>query len=780
MKRYNLSENWEFYIAEEGNAFQFAPKTSQTVDLPHDFIRELPRDPSAPLGWDTAYSAQGEGVYRKKLEIPKDWNGRRFILEIGGAANQSEVSVNREVLVIHPNGTVPFLTDITGALRFNGRDNIIKIITQSRQPSCRWYTGGGLYRSVNLYVGGKISFLPWDIFVTTPIAEREYAAVHFSYILCGTEGMAERNHDLWIRASIMDAEGKIIQKTMTENRHECMMIVPAPKRWKIDDPYLYHWKLEAVQKKDDGSCCVLDEADGTFGIRSITVNAEEGFCLNHEPLKLKGGCLHSDNGLLGACSFEDAETRKIRILKNAGYNCVRSSHNPPSEALLNACDREGMLLLDEAFDAWVLGKRPLDYHLYFASNWEKDIEAMVKHARNHPCVIGYSIGNEINESNGTSNGPEWSGMLSDKIREMDSTHFVTSALCGVFPDLDDGVSFNNIDANTNLDTHRQFVEKTERYCRPLDVIGMNYLPDLYGRMHTEFPHAVLLGTESYAFNTHEYWREVREKPYVIGDFIWAAMDYLGEVGGGRVKWDTDANPQDLWNAPYPWRTSWQSDFDMTGDPRPQSVYRQIMWGKKDICGLFTEHPMHFGHQYFGTGWHWPDVHPTWTYPAGYIGKPVRVEIYGDGDEAVLYCNGQEKTKIRISDYRGSTALLYEPGNLDAVIFRDGRQVSKAHLETTGCFDHLETEAEPLYSEKGTLRYYRITAVDQNERRVYDAENCVTVFVKGGRLLAAGSGNPCSEDALTGPSFHLFHGRGLAVVQCKKNPQIQVSVQADKK
>lgn len=256
-------------------------------------------------------------------------------------------------------------------------------------------------------------------------------------------------------------------------------------------------------------------AEDTFGIRRIEADAENGFRLNGKKMNLKGGCVHHDNGFLGACAYPKAEERKMKILKKAGYNTVRISHYPPSLALLKICDRLGMLLMDEAFDVWRIGKMPMDYHLYFEDWWERDIENMVRRDRNHPCMITYSIGNEIPERD-----------------EEEGSDFEVNLL-------QDNSVWNEV---------------TKEFCEPLDIVGYNYLKDIYEESHEMFPKRVMLGTETHSFTTYDFWQKVENLPYVIGDCIWAAVDYMGEVGVGKVYWEKDQE-EFSFMTPYPCRTS---------------------------------------------------------------------------------------------------------------------------------------------------------------------------------------------------------------------------------
>ena len=511
MKRINLDKDWMFYESEEGNSFVFEQRQGTPVDLPHDFIVGKPRRADAPGGAANGYFGNGQGIYKKNLEVPEDWKGKTVLMDVDGAYMNLEIMVNNELVGMHPNGYIPYQADITRALRFDGRKNKLKLITQSRQPSSRWYSGGGLYRDVCLWVGNPIHVKPWDLFVTTPEVTEDHALIQVEAELTGTE----EEQEIQVECSILDEKGTIVvqvekmRKLCGKQKEIFQLTVDNPQLWDLDTPYLYTCRM--VLKKQGE---VQDVTEDTFGIRTIEVDVENGFRLNGRKMNLKGGCVHHDNGFLGACAYPKAEERKMKILKKAGYNTVRISHYPPSLALLKICDRLGMLLMDEAFDVWRMGKMPLDYHLYFEDWWERDIENMVRRDRNHPCVITYSIGTEITERDGSNQGAEWSAKLAAKVRQLDATRFVTSAVCGVFPEKEEEEEGSNFDLNL-LQDNTVWNEVTKEFCEPLDIVGYNYLKDLYEESHELFPERVMLGTETHSFTTYDFWQKVEKLPYVI-------------------------------------------------------------------------------------------------------------------------------------------------------------------------------------------------------------------------------------------------------------------------
>lgn len=775
MRKLDLNKNWDFYESDEGMSFVFERPDSVKVDLPHDYIVTKPRSADAAGGGANGYFGEGQGVYRKVLDVPGDWKDKTIIMDIDGAYMNAEVALNGELLGMHPYGYTPYQVDLTPAMRFDGRKNEIKIITQSRQPSTRWYSGGGLYRSVALWLGGSIYLKPWDVFVTTPVAEDDRAVVNFNVTVTSREPEEQK---VEVRCEVLDAEGRLTAAAVTE------MTLPAdgqavcdvqaevtePRRWDIEDPYLYTYRV-TVSSGDE----ILDSEEDTFGIRSISVDTQNGFRLNGRTVNMKGGCIHHDNGLLGACAYPKAEERKIKILKSVGYNAVRISHYPPSLAMLKACDRLGILLLDECFDVWRMGKRPLDYHLYFEDWWERDIEYMVKRDRNHPCVITYSIGNEIGERDGKNDGAAWARQLNDKFKALDPTRFTLSAICGVF---EEGETGSNFEANIKENGEDIWGERTKEYAAPLDIVGYNYLPGRYGKDHEKFPDRVILGTETHSFNTYEYWEGVKKYPWVIGDFIWAAVDYLGEVGVGKVYWENDKDEEFTFMTPYPWRTSWQSDILLTGKRRPQSYFREIMWGHTEQTYLFTTHPKHFGENFKGSGWHWPDVSADWSFGDKYVGSMVKVEAYGPGDEAEFILNSKSLGRAPYSELTAVMDIPFEPGVLEAVTYKDGAEVSRAVLKTakTAAQILLVPEEEVFSADGEDLCYIQVEIQDEDGTVLPADERLLKAEISANaELIAIGSGSPCTEDQTGESTCHAYQGSAEIILKAHEPGEVTVRV-----
>lgn len=774
MQRILCNKDW-FFSEDKLGGTGNEPRNWEKVDLPHDYIIGKKRSADAPGGASNGYFASGAGTYIKHLDVDPAWKDGTVLLDIDGAYMNAEVSMNRELLAMHPHGYTPYQVDLTRALRFDGSVNRLKIRTQSIQPSTRWYCGGGIYRDVCLLVGGKTYINPWDLFVYTEGAGRDRALV--------TVRLNVTNHDVKkkvvLSIKLIDADGRIVRENVSNVRlkdrtkWEMTFAIVDPRLWDLDHPYLYRCQVELMK---DGK--LLDRTEDTFGIRTIKVDAESGLKLNGRPLKLRGGCLHHDNGFLGACAYEKAEARKIGILKKAGYNAVRIAHNPPSKRLLEICDRLGILVLDEAFDMWREQQQTLDYHMFFEAWWKRDIKYMVKRDRNHPCVIAYSIGNEIPERDDHSDGGKWSKRLVKRIHEFDKTRLVTSALCGIQEEAKESGGETSIDVPLT-DGNANWFDRTDKYCYPLDVVGYNYMKDFYEESDHMYPYRVVIATETHSFYTYEYWEAMNKYPFVIGDFIWAAVDYLGEVGAGRVHWGYKGGHVDMLQA-YPWRSSWQSDIDLTGEQRPQSVYREIMWGNTGRSAIYTTHPVHNGDSFGGTGWHWYDVNDSWTFDEKYRGVPVKVDVYGAGDEAEFILNGRSLGKAGFDKLIATMDIPYEPGTLQAIVYRDGAAISRCALASAGPAYRLVLTAEDtkITADGYDLAYIRAVLQDEKGNRLTDDESEISAKVGGaGTFVSMGSANPCTEDAITARVCHLFRGTAIIIVKGMNKGKIEISADA---
>ncbi len=575
----------------------------------------------------------------------------------------------------------------------------------------------------------------------------------------------------------MDPDGAVVahgetavatEASATVTAHQQLRVVGA-QLWSVQTPRLYTLTSELLLEG-----ALVDRETTGFGIRSIAVDPTNGFRLNGVPLKLKGGNVHHDHGLLGAASYNRAEERKVELMKSTGYNALRSAHNPPSPALLDACDRLGMLVIDESFDMWRMGKTPNDYHLYFEEWWQRDTEAMVTRDRNHPSVIMWSIGNEIVESTGKSEGHTWSRRQADLVRALDATRFVTLAVPILFDEVlpliaqDMDMAFEAISAPSRpIDpANDRWGALTEAFVAPVHVVGYNYLAYRYDYDQERFPDRVMCGTESFPQHAFAIWEATTRNPAVIGDFVWTAMDYLGESGVGQVAIDA---PLMAFMTPYPYHLANVGDFDICGFKRPQSVFRDILWGVRTAPAITVLDPQHAGKPIRYTPWGWEPVIESWTFP-GQEGATTRVDVYSADEEVELLLNDAVVGRQRAGtaqQNKASFEVAYEPGVLGAVAYTGGQETGRTTLATAGAPAalRLTPDRATISAAAGDLSYVTVEVVDAQGAAVRHAAHQVTLEVTGaGELLAIGTANPLSEEPYVGTQRAAFEGRLMAVLR----------------
>ena len=630
MNKQKFDLGWE-YSELSGFAAVINPHAWQPVTLPHDAMISKARDANNPSSRQGAYFPGGVANYRKKFFVPEEWHGQCVQVEFDGVYMNAEVSVNGRPVHFQPYGYSSFLVDLTPHLKYGQENTVGVLANNTAQPNSRWYSGTGIYRHVWLRNGGKLHIPAWGVSITTPVVNPEECVIQVSTELAGLDSL----EGAILRSTVLDAHGGVAAQVETHTRLaevQQIMLVKNARLWSVDEPTLYTLLSEVWQ---NGT--LVDAESTQFGIRSIEIDADNGLRLNGKPLKMKGGCIHHDNGPLGAASYDRAEERKLELLKSAGYNAIRTAHNPPSPAMLDACDRLGFLVIDESFDAWVLPKVPNDYHLYFQDWWQRDTAAMVRRDRNHPCVILWSIGNEIFESMGNPLGAEWSQRQADYVRSLDPSRLVTSGMMNNFledlakGDMDGSFKLRPVPEDPENDS---WARKTAAFIKPLDVVGYNYMAQRYAVDQARFPGRVIAGTETWGHMMYTFWTETVNQPNVIGDFVWTAFDYLGEAGGGAVSFEGKARMR----APYPYHLYGCGDFNICGFKRPQSYYRDLLWGLRTAPFIAVLDPQHYGLPIGITPWGWEPVLDTWTFP-GQEGKPTQVDVYAIDEEVEVLVNG---------------------------------------------------------------------------------------------------------------------------------------------
>ena len=754
LKRNNLFDfGWRFHLGgalgAEGPSFD--DSQWRMIDLPHDWsIEDLP-GANSPFNIDAisqvngGFTTGGTGWYRKTFTVPQELKNKHFIIMFEGVYMNAEIWMNGEFLGKHPYGYTSFWFDISGKIKFD-KENILTVKVKNEGENSRWYSGSGIYRHVWLKVVSPVHITTWGTYITTTQVTEKEALINLKTFVENQSGEVSK---IKLVTKIINANAQEQTHVETEETIEpgkTIEIVQEiklnnPSLWSTDSPVLY----KAISEIHESET-LTDQEETEFGIRSISFDAINGFLLNGKPLKLKGGCVHHDNGILGSKAYDRAEERRVEILKAGGFNAIRSSHNPPSPAFLDACDRLGMLVIDESFDMWKEEKNPYDYHLYFSDWWKKDIESMILRDRNHPSVVMWSIGNEI-PNRDKSEVVELAKILGDFIRLNDPTRPITSAVNDLRPDKDP-------------------------YFATLDIAGYNYASggdhnqkNLYETDHGRLPQRVMVGTESYPLEAFGSWMEVVDHPYVIGDFVWTAFDYIGEASIG---WRGYFQKQDF----FPWNLAFCGDIDICGWKRPQSYYRDALWKENKISIWVTPPQPSFAlnpERQSWSKWHWTDAVDDWSWK-GSEGKIMDVNIYSSCGQVELFLNGKslgKKITDRSTKYLANFQVPYEPGTLRAVGLTGRKQVAVAELHSAVEVTQisLSSDRNKIKANGQDLSYVSVELTDKNGVRNPKADNLVSFEVVGpGTIVGVGNANPVSLESFQVSLRKAWHGRCMVVVK----------------
>lgn len=752
-----LSQDWRFHAGEVAGAERagFADRSWQSVVVPHDFsIMDTPDgrppfDRDTPSGQDSGYLPGGIGWYRRHVDLSAADAGRIVRLNFEAVYMDADIWVNGEHLKRHRYGYTAFSVDLTGKVRPG--DNVIVVRVNHVDPSSRWYAGSGLIRPVALEILDPVHIEPESVFVTTPVAGEDRGVVAVAAALVNRSGKAQSAE--WV-ARVVSASGETVAEARRTEalpagaraERSQQLAVANPRLWSPDAPNLY----TLVQQIRIGGATV-DERRTRFGIRTIALDAADGLRINGRKVLLRGGNIHHDNYMIGAAGMPDADARKVALMKAAGYNAIRSAHNPASQATLDAADELGMLVIDEAFDSWSKSKKPQDYSRFFAEDWPKDIDSLVVSGRNHPSVLFWSIGNEIPED-GTPEGVESARRLAERVRSLDPTRPVTQGI--------------------NADPPR-----STRQAGVLGVAGYNYHVHLFAEEHERLPGLAMYTSESTSKEFFRYWRAVETMPWVIGDFVWTAVDYLGEAGIGWMGYSQD------WQklGPYPWHLAYSGEIDATGRLRPAAYYRQVVWKTGMVpISAFVRQPrgtedLPDRHLYPVVqphlDWSLDDVHPSWTWP-GQEGRRQEVQVYSEFPEVELFLNGKSLGRKPVgqdSEYKALYEVPYAPGRLLAVGYRDGREAGRWELRTAGAPAVAEASSDRsrLRANGEDLAYIAVELRDADGTPIYARKDDRQVRVRvtgAGTLAGIGNGNPVDVSSFQSGERKTFHGRVVAVVR----------------
>lgn len=761
MKRISWNEGWTFYRSDERDS-------GCPVTLPHDAMIAEPRTEDSAGGTNTGFFEAHDYVYEKTFTAPED----AAYLEFEGVYHRAEVTLDGVSMPAHPNGYFGFRVPVTA-----GEHSIRVIAHNAEQPSSRWYSGAGIYRPVTLVRLPKKHIIPESIAIRTLDWQARRIRVGFT-----------ASESAVVRVEILHG-GKVLLSRESTGTME--LEIPEAPLWSPRSPELCVCRLT----------CGEDVQEVRFGIRTVEVDAKRGFRLNGERVILLGACIHHDNGMLGAVGHPFAERRKIELLKKAGYNAIRSAHNPVSKAILDACDELGVMVLDEYVDMWYIHKTQFDYASLFEQRWREDLRLLVEKDRNHPSVIMYSIGNEVSET-AQPKGIALAEQMVRRLHELDLGrpvtcgvniffNFLSSMGFGVYSDKKAeqeaakaekakgkkkkkavGSEFINSVAGLlgagfmkfGATLHGSDV-KTRGVFAVLDVAGYNYGINRYRHDLKKYPDRVILGSETFAGDAVVFYDLAKAHPALIGDFVWTGLDYLGEVGLGA--WEYGAYAPAFEHGPG-WITAGCGSIDLAGTETGQMAYTQVAFEQSPVR-IVVEPVCFSGEKHSPAAWRVSNAMESWSWD-DCEGRIAAVEVYARGREAELLLNSRSVgrksiprngvTKFRVS---------YEPGELTAVI-RDetGKETARTSLRSAGKETKLTLQPEKETVRPDELLYVRLRYTDDQGTVKPGARGEIHVTVEGGQLLALG--NACSWNArgyLT-DTTDTYYGEALAIIHPEGN------------
>ena len=747
-----FDSNWKFCLGDPPavSTVDFDDKNWRTLDLPHDWSIEGTPDKDNPMGTDGGYFPSGTGWYRKSFTVPASWKAKQVSIYFEGVYMNSEVFINGKSLGVHPYGYTSFSYDLTPYLKLQAKNIISVRVDNSKQRNSRWYSGSGIYRHVWLVVTSPMHVAQWGVTITTPEISSEKATVKIKTLIKNESNSLQ---SVVLKTHLLNATGnksgsseqKLDVPANSEKEIEQTVRVDKPLLWTPETPHLYRAQVQILKAEK-----IIDNIQTTFGIRSLKYTTENGFQLNGKTIKLNGGCVHHDNGCLGAAAYNRAEERRVQLLKSAGFNAIRTSHNPPSEAFLEACDRLGMMVIDESFDCWREKKKDYDYAMYFDAWWQRDLEAMVRRDRNHPSIIMWSVGNEVIERK-KPEAVAIAKMLVDCVHKNDPTRPVTSAMTAWDKDWD---IFDPLMA-----AH--------------DVCGYNYQLHRAPSDHERVPSRVIVQTESYPRDAFSNWKMVQNNNYILGDFVWTALDYLGESSIGRWYYPGD-KPGESWEGEFfPWHGAYCGDIDLTGWRKPISHYRSMLYNENEKLYMAVREPNPDSGSIKETMWSvWP-TWESWTWP-GYEEKNIQVEVYSKYPKVRLYLNQKligEQVTSEEQQFKATFNVSYAKGELKAVGVVDNKEVETTLLQTSGDAAKIKLIADrtKIVANGQDLSFVTVEVTDKDGKLQPNADNLLQFKIEGSGIIAGvDNANMKDVDPYVGPSRKTWHGRTLVIIRSTKS------------
>lgn len=762
MIKLDFNKDWRFRHLN-------ADEPWQNVSVPHDAAMLEKRSASAEAGVNTGWYLGADYEYVKLFELSTEYAEKEIVLEFEGVYHDAEVYINGQKAAERHYGYTNFYVPANAFLKF-GETNELRVVAHNAdQPNSRWYSGAGIYRPVHMWIADKAHIVMNGVKIRTTSIDPAVVEVRVNTSVAGEVGVAI-------------SDGKRIVANGTRNTEDDRFAVFAfeiedAELWSVENPKLYN-------------CHVVfgsDECDVAFGIRTLECSHADGLKINGERVVLRGACIHSDNGILGARSYPEAEERKVRILKECGYNALRSAHNPCSKSFLDACDRLGMLVMDEYVDMWYIHKNRYDYGSHVEAEYERDITDMAEKDYNHPSVVLYSLGNEVAET-GEKRGIELFRKMREVCKRVDPDRPVTTGVNIFFnylyalgfgqysdkkaeknPNKKVGSEFFNALAGKVGDKFMKTMaklpgcdRKTRDCFEVMDVAGYNYGIERYEHDIEKYPERIILGSETFCSDAYRFWELAKKHNALIGDFVWAGMDYLGEVGVGSWEYREYA-PSFLHGVG--WMTAGSGRVDLIGNQLGEALYTKVAFELEDKPQIAVVPVSHTGEKHSPSAWKFSNALPSWSWN-GLDGKKASVEVYSCAPIVELYINGKKVGRKKFGkNCRFDFSVKYESGEITAVsLDKNGKELARNSLKTAGDETVLTVAPEKTEVKPGELCFVKLRYTDAAGNVKPLARGVIDVTVAGGELVAVGNACPYNEIGYLSGKTDTYYGEALAVVR----------------
>ncbi len=756
------------------------------VTLPHDAMLHEGRKADSTGGSALGYYQGGKYLYEKEFDRPKE---EQVKLLFEGAYRKAKVRINGKEAGGCAYGYTEFIVDATPYLQ-DGR-NVIQVETDNSQtPNSRFYTGSGLYRPVWLLTAGDSYIIENGVRVTTTaIQEPDKPADTTATLQVEIDALVDSSAHQNTKKKVEIISGDEVVAVQVTEEAALTMVVEHVILWNDEHPNLYRCRVTLLNQEE-----ILDVAETTFGIRQITWDGK-GLYVNGVNTLLRGGCIHHDNGILGACSYREAEFRKIKLLKDNGFNAIRSAHNPCSRAVLDACDYYGIYVMDESWDMWFQRKTKFDYALEFKDNWKIDLEAMVAKDYNHPSVLFYSIGNEVSEP-AIEEGLSLAQEMTDYVHELDATRAVTGGYNLMLMQqrakkgsvqfseedpktepMNSSLMFNKMAAiiGTGMNNSSGTPE-VDQMITPLmdimDVSGYNYASGRYEKDLQLHPQRLIIGTETFPQDITKNWKMVEQQPNLAGDFMWTAIDYLGEAGIGAWSYTKDGMS---FTKPYPWVLGDVGALDLLGNPTGEIYMANAAWHQLSAPKMTVQPANHPGVKVAKNTWRGTNGIPSWSWK-NCDGNKTVVEVYTEEPVVVLCLNGKKIGKKKTENNIASFKVKYKPGTLQAVTLNQNKQETGRCELISAQETQIQIQPEKHQVMPEEIVYVPIALADSRGVVESNDDKKLTVTVTGGKLLGFGSANPRTEEDFLAGSYTTYYGRALAIVRAGSEGCLTITVE----